>query len=117
MGKSPVLKCLLFRNRNEFGEEGIAESDFMKMVMRAGITASCEILSGGCVCLVRGSSVTLQECRLPGVTSYTLSSRHTDECQLETRGACSGNAACERAYFLVRTQQIEVLSSPHVHQQ
>lgn len=38
----------------------------MKTVMRAGFTGSCEILSGGCVCLFRGSSVTLQESRLPG---------------------------------------------------
>lgn len=37
-----------------------------------------------------------------GVTSYTLSWRHREGCQLETRGACNGSVACEGVYFLVR---------------
>lgn len=74
----------------------------MKKVVWAGVTGSCENLSGGRLCLFRNFGVTLQHCRLPGCDFLHSEQQIQEECQLERGGACSICVTCEGADFLVR---------------
>lgn len=103
MVKVLVGQWLLFKNRNESGGgRGIAELDFRE----EGGVSWCSWILGDTVWReavpIQDFDVTLQKCRLPGCDFLHSEQQIQEECQLETRGACSVCVMREGADFLVR---------------